>query len=375
MDNGTHPETSPAQRIPHYGPTWVARRPVLVTAVFACALGLILGWAATVAFAPPSEVAQPVEFSGVVVTQGEVGSSVHLSVIASWPSAAIATNSAEGVVTSVDLEPGSLVDLNQELYSVDLRPVVAGIGTIPSFTSIAPGATGDHVVQLQEFLIELGYWQGEATGTYSWEFASAVKAWQSASGFPADGVVQAGDVVWFPTLPIQASLESEVIAPGQRVVWGSGAITAIAVEPRFVLPASPAQAQLAPIGTTVLVESPAGQVWDATVASHHTDPTFSESVEISLSAPDGGAICGNDCAAIPTDGETNLMSEVITIPAAQGLVVPASAIGTTPNGRLFVVSESGEKHEIEVKQSARGMVLIDGVDEGLVVRIPNEENQ
>ncbi|WP_306232494.1 peptidoglycan-binding domain-containing protein [Agrococcus beijingensis] len=344
-------------------------------AVVALLVGAAAGWAGTTVLAPPQQVLEADAFSTVAVVPGEVGSSITLNSVASWATSPVALNGASGTVTSVDIAPGTSVEKGQRLYSVNLRPVVAGQGAIPAYGPIAPGDAGPQVSQLQQLMTDLGFWRGAVNGRYTAPFATAVRNWQRASGYPVDGVVQGGDIVWVPQLPARMSLDGETIATGRIVSAGEGDIVALGSAPTFTIPLQQAQTRFAPTGTRVIVQAPDGALWEAVAGAQAADPMSSETVHVALAAPDGGPVCADACDLIGAEGQATLMSEIVTVPAVAGLVVPASAITTGGDGRAFVTDADGAQHEVTVVQSARGMALIEGVAEGLEVRIPAAQGQ
>ncbi|QUW18646.1 peptidoglycan-binding domain-containing protein [Agrococcus sp. Marseille-Q4369] len=344
-------------------------------ATVALLVGFAAGWAGTTVLAPPQQVLEAEAFSAVAVVPGEVGSSITLNSIASWATSPVAVNGAAGIVTSVDITAGASVERGQRLYSVNLRPVVAGQGEIPAYGPISPGDAGAQVSQLQQLMTDLGFWRGAINGRYTAPFATAVRNWQRASGYPVDGVVQAGDIVWVPQLPARMSFDGDTIATGRVVAAGEGDVVALGSAPTFTIPLQRAQTRLAPTGTRVIVQAPDGSLWDAVAGAHTVDPMSSETVHVALAAPDDGPVCADTCDLIGAEGQATLLSEVVTVPPLAGLVVPASAITTGVDGRAFVTDAEGAQHEVTVVQSARGMALIEGVAEGLEVRIPAAQGQ
>lgn len=336
-------------------------------------IGSSFGWAGATVFGPSQGTLESESVATVVVTQGEVGSSLSLNTVATWEAAPVALNGASGVVTSVDISAGDRVEQGQQLYGVELRPVVVGQGAIPGFGSIAPGDTGDQVAQLQTLLSELSYWGGESDGRYTAAFEDAVRTWQREAGFPEDGIVQAGDIVWIPELPSRMSLEMEIIGKGLTVQPGAGQISVFGKSPTFRIPMTRDQASSVPIGTRVLVRAPDGSTWEGVTGSQSEDENSVETILVELHGADGGALCADLCDLIGAEGEVSLQSEIVTVPVESGLIVPASAVATSPSGQAFVLDAEGVRHEVTVVQSARGMALVEGVAEGLEVRVLAEQ--
>jgi hypothetical protein len=212
------------------------------------ALGAIFGWAIATVFTPPEDVLDSTDHTLVEVVEGEVGSSISLNTLAQWTPAPAGTNLATGTVTSVNVEPGAQVETGHTLFTVNLRPTVVAQGTTPAFRSLSPGATGADVAQLQVMLQSLGHLASAADGSYGSSTVSAVRTWQKSLGVEMDGTVQAGDIVFVPTLPTRIALDPEVIATGRVVAGGETAILGLPAEPEFVVPVTDAQAAMMPPG-------------------------------------------------------------------------------------------------------------------------------
>jgi hypothetical protein len=60
---------------------------------------------------------------------------------------------------------------------------------MPAPAGFHRGDTGPTVSALQARLSELGYWTGEADGTFGWDTHHAVVAVQKAAGLERDGIV------------------------------------------------------------------------------------------------------------------------------------------------------------------------------------------
>lgn len=345
--------------------SWVA---IILIAVL---LGIGVGWSARTVFVAEADPLGERSFSTVPITQGVVESTANAPVRALWDSRDVAINGASGVVTSSAFPHAQAVSVGDELYSVDLRPVVAGEGEIPSFGSVGMGTSGQMVKQVQRFLAELDFYLGEQDGKFGRSTFNAVRSWQKAAGYPVTGEVQDGDIVWLPELPIRVFLSDE-LALGQRVAVGEGRIKALADQPRLELALTPTQVSLAPIGTQVQISSPRGNEWTGLVQHHNQreEETGAGTIYATLHGDDGESICGLECDEIPHDGESYLTGLIRTVPAQSGLILPTSAIISDESQTTFVLTEAGEKLSVAVVGGARGVSLVEGVSEGTLVRVP-----
>lgn len=186
---------------------------------------------------------------------------------------------------------------------------------------------------------------------------------------PVTGVVELGDVVFVPQLPARFALDTDVIVRGRTVEGGEEVVRALGGAPDFAIPATASQAAMMPTGTRVAVSGPGGETWEGLTTEHVRDAK-SQSVMVGVSGADGGPLCGGECGSVPVLGESKLPSVITTIESVQGLVVPSAALVTGANGSVSVIDDEGVRIEVVVVASARGMSVVDGVDEGLRIRLP-----
>lgn len=333
----------------------------------AVAVGVGIGWAARTVFTPPRDVLASTAVAYVTVTRGEVGSSISLNTVARWAPSPVGTNKAAGTVTSVDVQPGATVKAGTVLYTVNLRPVVIAAGDVPAFRAMEVGTKGRDVGQLQDLLADLGLYHGAADGDFRAGTVSAVEAWQRQLGVPADGVVQAGDLVFVPTLPARVVLDAS-IRRGSSLAGGEPVVQSLGRAPSFTMPVGETQASLMPTGTTVDVKAPDGSTWHARVGAQVTGADGQ--VTATLKGAAGAVVCGRDCDAVPVGGESLLASQVVTVPTTRGLVVPSAALTSSAGGRVMVIDRTGARHPVDVKATAQGMSVIEGVPDGTQVRVP-----
>ncbi|UOE42827.1 peptidoglycan-binding domain-containing protein [Agromyces larvae] len=337
--------------------------------VLVLAVGAGVGWAVSAVFAPPEDALVEAPFTFVELVDGEVGSSVSLNAVAEWPQAPAGTNQAVGTVTSVSVAAGDEVAPGQVLYSVNLRPVVVAAGATPSFRSMSRGVSGADVAQLQGLLAGLGLFDGDADGVFGWATEAAVRDWQDSLGIEDDGVVQAGDVVFVPSLPGRVAVDEEVVYRGASLAGGEEVVSGLAVEPTFTIPATAAQAAMMPAGTRVELTAQ-DAAWGAVVAGQEPDPASPDVVNVGLQADGDGAICADRCGLIPVTGQSLLSAKIITQPTVTGVVAPSAALRSDPDGSVSVIDETGVAHVVTVVASAKGMSVIEGAAAGLRVRVP-----
>lgn len=348
-------------------PRW---RSLLGIGLVALLVGAGIGWAASIVLTPAQDVLDSTAFTHVEVVPGEVGSSITLNTAAEWTPIPVGSNQASGTVTTVDVAPGDEVRQGSVLYTVNLRPVVIAQGLVPAFRSLSQGAEGVDVTQLQKMLAAVGVYRGAQDGRFGAGTASAVRAWQKSLGVPADGVVQAGDLVFVPTLPTRVALDTEIISRGVAVSGGEVVVMGLPPTPSFTVPVTDTQASLMPSGTRVEIAN-GETAWEGWVVDHQSDSQFG--TKVILAGKDGASICGEDCGDIPVTGQTLLLSRIVTVETVSGLVVPSAALRSAADGTVSVIDDEGVSHTVSVLTSARGMSVIEGVAAGLRVRIPATE--
>ncbi|HWK19843.1 MAG TPA: peptidoglycan-binding domain-containing protein [Microbacteriaceae bacterium] len=333
------------------------------------AAGAAVGWAGSTVFAPPPDVLDSTPYTTAEVVQGEVGSSINLNTVAEWKSIPIAANLASGTVTSVAVGPGQEVGVGSVLYAVNLRPVVIAQGAVPAFRSLARDTVGADVAQLQAMLTQLGFYSGDVSGDFGWRTQQAVEDWQASLGLDDDGVVQAGDLVFVPTLPTRISLDAEKVVRGASIGAGDPVISGLPAAPGFRVPVTDAQSAMMPDGTRVEITGPNGEAWEGFVTDRVAQQQGG-TIDVILSGPDGAPVCGADCGSISVTEQSLLRSRIVTVETVTGLTVPSAALVSRADGTIAVVEEDGTEHRVTVVTSARGMSVIEGVSAGTRVRVP-----
>lgn len=340
--------------------------------VLACLVVLALGagaaWGALTILRPAENPLEVTDFTFVKVVEGEVGASVTLNTVAKWTPEPVGVNRTEGVITSVEVKAGDEVSQGTTLYTVDLRPVVVAQGDVPAFRTIALGTEGPDVEQLQVMLGALGHYGGIADGRTGAGTVAAIKAWQRTLGVEATGEVGAGDVIYVPALPMRVALDTEIVDRGASLEGGEEVVQGLPSEPEFWIPVTDTQAGMLTTGTRVEIASPDGGAWEAYAGDQRRDQN--DAVTVALTGAERGSICGDRCNQVPVTGQATLSSQIITVEAVQGLIVPSAALVTQANGQIAVIDDGATMIPVTVKASARGVSVITGVEAGTRVRVP-----
>lgn len=347
---------------------------VSFVSVGALVMGGAVGWAASEVLQPAADPLKAESHTYAVVSDGEVGASLAVSAVSTWPSEQVGTNQAVGVVTTVEVQDGVEVDQGSTLFSVDLAPVVIAEGEVPMFRAISRGVEGPDVGQLQAMLQSLSFYSGPIDGKAEAGTERAIKLWQRAEGGEETGIVPEGSIVFVPRLPSRVTLDTNVVSRGLSLSGGESVVSSLPTAPSFVVPATDQQAAEMTPGTRVEITSPAGAVWTG-IAGGQTRDDESQSVEVALEATSGSSICADTCAEIPVSGQTVLPARAITTETVTGLVVPAAAVLSSAGNTPIVIDDAGNEIPVRILASARGMVAIDGASLGVRVRVPATKDE
>lgn len=319
-------------------------------------------WAGHATWAEPttaqSAAPQRVE---ATVTEATVGRSVTYSATVTQAFTTIASNALAGTVTHVG---AAEVNVGDELYSVDGIPVRAVQGSTPFWRDLGIGATGPDVAQLEHALVTLGY-LGEADEKFTAATDRAVRAWQKAAGRERTGVVLHGEIVAVPALPTTVKLD-EAVRVGLVLAGGESAVLARQATPSFALALMADQASQVPPDAAVTVKFQ-DKAWPAVITG--TEVGENSLTTLTLAAPDGGPVCGPDCALLPAEQTVSLMADVELVPSATGPGVPAAAVRTDAAGETYVLAADGTHVPVTVTASGDGIAVVDGLEIGDTVLV------
>lgn len=334
----------------------------IMLAVALCSAAAGVGWAAQlVGRATAAPPASP-DFTTVVSHPGSVGLDVPIRVSIDWRVSAVVRNQAAGVITSIDIDDSAKVSSGQQLYSVDLHPVVIAEGATPMFRDLEEGTVGPDVRQLQSMLRSLGFLELPADGIFGPRTVQAVREWQAERMQEPTGVVLLGAIAFVSQTPSVVSLDKDSIALGAAVSGGEEAIRVTSPDPE--LSASLARDQFVDIavGSTVTIPTPEGD-WHGEIGalSHQGDGNLKAVLRQSKRSS-----CGLECPF--TVSSSDAIGSITVVPRAEGVIVPTAAIMTRGSTAL-VVDREGSEHLVEILASADGESAISGLRAGTVVRI------
>ncbi|MDO5676326.1 MAG: peptidoglycan-binding domain-containing protein [Propionibacteriaceae bacterium] len=334
-----------------------------VLALVALAVAVFAGWwaaSATLTSSDPGAESPLAQAVWAEAVEGSVGRSLAFATTLRQPSNPVAANGLSGVVTSVHVGE---VASGDAVYVVGDTPVRVVEAQEPFWRELGRGARGDDVAALQGLLTGLGYFEGEVGSPFGPETERAVKAWQKAEGRVQSGVVQLGELVGLPRLPVTIALGEDIVV-GARLAGGETAVLAPTGEREFVLVLSEDQGRLVPTEATVEISYEDSR-WVAVIAGSRV---MHGSMEFDLVGADGGEVCGSECDKLPVDPQVTLRSQVVVVPRIMGVAVPAAAILTDSAGATEVVTEAGPL-PVTVLGSGQGLVIVEGLEAGTRVQI------
>jgi len=330
----------------------------LIAVVVAAGLGVLFGrWV----FVPPQADNAAETPSTVAVSQMTVGRSIPTMVSAAWVARPFGVGAAQGVLTSIAVKDGATVKAGDVLFTVDLRPVVAGVGAVPSFRDLAQDAAGADVAQLQQLLVDTGFYKGPVDGSFTSTTTLAVQAWQKSLGVAVDGVVRAGDIVYAASLPSRVRV-ADGMAVGQRLAPGDVVLSVLDGTPQFAI----AVTQGSALDSSKPIEVVFGDETVQTIVASSQDENGYTSW--TLTRADGSPVCGDRCDQVPLDpAQAVYPAKQVLTPQVSGPGVPAAAVWFNADGTAYLVTPDGTRLPVTILGEGQGGVVVDGVDIGTVV--------
>lgn len=370
---------------------WRRIKPVLAVVLAAVMVGFGLGWAGRTLLVAPRVLPSADRHSVITAQEGTVERSIQLNAEATWSGGAIIPNQAEGTVTKVRLRGAGTVRSGDALYDVNLNSVRVAAGTVPAFRTLAPGARGEDVEQLQQFLKASGFPSADPRGIFGGHTRDQVKAWQRSVHRTPIGEIPLGELLFAPILPATMAPGSGV-AVGKVVGRGVGAaasaeggtsdrtggpwpefgITVLPATPTFSITLPQNQAGMVRQGMQVVLRRD-GKTWSAVITAVGL-PGADGTATASLGAADRATtICGRDCQQIPVAGDAGIEADIQIVASTKGVTVPTAALVVGPTGVAAVVAEDGTRIPVEVKASAGGKAVVEGLPAGQRIRVPGDD--
>ncbi|WP_033437108.1 peptidoglycan-binding domain-containing protein [Saccharothrix sp. NRRL B-16314] len=277
---------------------------------------------------------------------------------------------AQGTITWLP-EPGAVIGRGLPVYEVDGRPVPLLFGTTPAYRPLSSGVTGRDVRQLEENLQVLGYGGFTVDDTYTAGTATAVRAWQQASGVSGTGAVQPTDVVVAGGDVRVAELKAQ---PGSRstgpVLTYTGTTRAV------VVPLEVGKQHLVAEGVAATVTLPDGKSVEGKVESVGTvatagpaqaGATSTTTVDVVVSVVDQAALGRLDSAPVDVLLVSERKEDVLAVPVGALVSLGGGAYGVQ-------VVEGGAVRSVPVETglfaSGRVEVVGEGIAEGVEVGVP-----
>ena len=338
---------------------------ILISLAVLAAVAVLGYWAGTNAVVPPSLPLASHDPIAYTVKDGSVGSTVNISLGASWSTTQTLRAGRGGTVTSVLLVGGAEATAGTVIATLDLRPVVVATGSVPMFRTLVSGIDGPDVAQLQQLLAAKGLYKGAIDGHFRASTKAAVKLWQKSLGASQSGAVDAGALVFVPSLPARMALIPGV---GDLVAQGGDLVKVLGSKPDFVADITAEQRANLRSGEAIAITAPNGGVWPGTLDSF--EPS-TNGVPGSYKAVIGGTLCGADCDLVPVEGETALQGTIELVPKTSGPVVPTSALVVQPSGGSAVTLTDGSLKLVTIVAEANGFAVVSGIEAGTVIRLPS----
>lgn len=224
-------------------------------------------------------------------------------------------NRAQGTYTKLPAV-GQVIRQGQVLYRVNDRPVVLLHGSTPAYRTLAAGASGPDVAELNADLVALGYTTraqlSPKSATFGPATTTAVEKLQAALGVTQNGTLTLGQVVFEPSAVRVTSLSAQLggsTRAGETVMQGTSTIRQVQV------------ALSASEQTTVAV----GDKVSITLPDNRTTPGVVSSVGAVATCPSssGSGGSGPSSAAPGTDS--------CSPGGSGGSGTPTIAVGVTPS--------------------------------------------
>jgi hypothetical protein len=287
-------------------------------------------------------------------------------------------NQASGTYTELPA-PGQVISQGQVLYRVNDSPVVLLYGSTPAYRTLAAGATGADVAELNADLVALGYATAAQLSPTSIFFGSAtttaVEELQAALGVAQNGTLTLGQAAFEPTA-VRVTILSAPL--GGNTQAGQTVMQATSTTRQVQVALDAGQQSDVAVGDKVTITLPNNQTTTGVVGSIGTVATCpSSSASSGSSSGSSGAgttptitmdITPSDPAATDTWDQAPVQVSITTASVPRSLVVPVTSLLAQSGGgyAVEVVGAGGINHLVAITlglfDDADGLVQITGSD-------------
>ena len=306
-------------------------------------------------------------------------------------------NQAHGIYTKLPAV-GEVISPGHVLYRVDAQPVVLLHGSTPAYRTLAVGARGPDVAELNADLVALGYATSSSLRPSSSLFGSATAAalerLQAALGVAPTGTLTLGQAVFEPTTLRVTAVLAQL---GGATQTGQTALQATSTTREVQVALEASQQTSVAVGDTVSITLPNNQITTGMVSSVGAVATCPSSSNPGASGSTSASPGADTCSASSTTMPTITVDITPSDPAATGtwdqapvrvgittarvrnaLVVPVDALLAESSGdyAVEVVGATGITHLVPVSlglfDDADGLVAVtsSGLAAGQDVVVP-----
>ena len=304
----------------------------------------VLDSAADELIAPPDNA--PPVFS---IDEEQFGSSIPIAIRVTWRRPKLEVPLSVGIVTSVDGAGSTPVDSSlTPIAKIAQTPILAAVGGLPWYRDVQPGDTGTDVEELQAALSAMGALDpSDVDGEFGPRTLRAVRRLYEQNGSVFDGVLRLGTVLFLPD-GSQPVVESLVV----------GETSPPTLEVR--LPSGDAASLTGLVGRVPGLKPGLGVFVDGSNRSFVVSSVTEVDGEFELALDLGD--CGSPCVARlspPSDESSVISGELELEPPTTGLAAPVSALFVDADGQRYLVSESGERVDVNVVRFRDGLALVE----------------
>jgi hypothetical protein len=309
--------------------------------------------------------------SNATVIRENLSSQTSVNATLGYGGAFSVVNQSTGTITSLP-EVGQVISQGHVLYTVNGRPVVLLYGSTPSYRSLAQGASGSDVRELNADLVSMGDATRSELSPASHSFtdatAAAVMRLQSSLAESVTGTVRVGEAVFLPTA---VRITSDAATLGGPARSGQTIISATSTARVVTVALNADQQSEVKVGDPVTITLPDTRRTPGVVSQVGTVATNSTASGNPLQDASGTPsvtvlVTPSDPAATGSLDQSPVTVAITTATVHDGLVVPVDALLALSGGgyAVEVVATDGSHHLVAVTlglfDDADGAVHVSG---------------